>query len=414
MIYLGIKYHLRTHLPKPTTSFIWKTSDNEALFKYLHTKFSAEDLEKSRNRLEIKQAFIDYFEPIGYILFKLKHDQVLLKVFPYKIDPVNSTHLNELTSLISDNLTLIDFEYKDNKNQIMIKGKLRRNIFLFVDQIDDEHINKKDFIKYAIKHVLKLDEHDLIFVKKRQVFIKKFQATEKSEKEHSQAISSNELELLYKEYFDEETKDELIYTISQKVFQNLFIDRHVNNAFFEANVYQVLQEIILQELVEFPHKSSDLKESFSTFIIKNNILPIFKLLSEQLLSKLASKNPHVTQFIKYYSGNLFVEDGKQYKSPALLSQDGTKWNPALMQTLITNWFGIKTKMDTFKIHLFDINNAMNNLYDNENSPEKLQKKQTDLQNEINTKQAKLNLLNDKDSTNIEIESLSDDLTNSRA
>jgi len=100
---MKLKFYLRANFSRPSIDFKWTRRDNNKLFEYINKDFSSEYLLNPRNRLEMKQAFIDYFEPVGYILFRYKENQINLKVIPYTLQPKDSKHLKALIDLIVDN-----------------------------------------------------------------------------------------------------------------------------------------------------------------------------------------------------------------------------------------------------------------------------------------------------------------------
>ena len=71
-----LKFYLKTHLQKPTIDFKWSDEDNTNLFAYFNKTCAKECLLDAQNQLRIKQAFKEYFEPVGYILFKMNENQI--------------------------------------------------------------------------------------------------------------------------------------------------------------------------------------------------------------------------------------------------------------------------------------------------------------------------------------------------
>ena len=135
-----IKFYLKTHVGKPSIDFRLSDEENDRLFAYLNENCETVDLDDPQSQLIIKQAFKEYLEPVGYILFKIINHKIRLKVFPYKIEPKDSINLPSLLEILRSNQELIEYDYKGNKNQISLPKKLKEKLYNFINKINNEEI----------------------------------------------------------------------------------------------------------------------------------------------------------------------------------------------------------------------------------------------------------------------------------
>ena len=349
MIYMNLKFYLRTNLKKASVDFKWTEDDNRKIFAHLNNHFSFEYLSKARNRSEIKQAFIDFFEPIGYILFRLKDNKIALKIFPYKIEPKDSKYSKILINIILANKNLVDFNYKGRSDQIVIQHKLRRNLYHYVDDITDEQINKKELIKYVVKNALQLQDNDLVLNKKRKIFIKtlpnkvrkKILKDTPSEANRYNGYSEDELKKLSDEYFDSDAIDSFLQLLSFELFKNIFLQKQINNSDYEKSIYSLIQNTIAEELSEFTDKDIEFRKGFAGYIFRINFIKVFTYISNEILKHVYLKDEYITSWLKYYDGSIIIDDKKRYISPELLNSAGQRLNPTAIYINISVWFKSK-------------------------------------------------------------------------
>lgn len=351
MIYLGLKFYLKNTFKIPSKKFIWTQEKNDDFFKYYNDNFSNKSLHKTRNKLEVKQAFVDFFEPVGYILFRMNETKISMKILPYRVEPQNSKYLQTIVQMIEDNKDLVEFDYKQRADQIVIQHKLRRNLYNFVDSIEDEPVNKRELIKYAVKIALDLEEKDFIAKKKKQIFIKLFKYTkrnevleEATESSRYNGYSEEELDELYKEYFSNDSIFNFLKAIAKQLFLNIFIEKQISNKAYEKSIYPLIQNIIAEELSEFTKENINFRKGFAGYIFRINFLQVFEYIADTLLKYVSKRDEYVMDWLKYYNGQTFVDDSKQYIAPELITKNNQRWNPAALYGNISTWFKIKDKI----------------------------------------------------------------------
>lgn len=136
----------------------------------------------------IRQAFADYFERVGYILFKINTHHVRLKVFPYSQDFKQDENVDKIIDILDAHKDDIDLNYKGKNNQIVINKKLKNEIFAFVKTIENHKINTKELVRYSVRKGLKLKDQDLIMLKEDSIFVKLCDMTKKLLDENNQPL----------------------------------------------------------------------------------------------------------------------------------------------------------------------------------------------------------------------------------
>jgi len=356
MIYMKLKFYLRENLPIASPNFKWTQDHNKKLFDFLYENYSYDYIYKVKNKSEIKQAFIDFFEPVGYIIFHFKENKINFKLIPYNIDPANSRHLSVLVDMIKDNDDLVTYDYKGKDNQIAIEYKLRRDIYRYVEHIDDERVNRQELIKYATREALELLNNDIVLKKKKLIFVKLLSTTNRTEvdKDNDSELnrfngySEDELQDLLEEYFDEATLNTFLNSIAKKVFRELFMVKQVTNETYEKIIFPYVQNIIATEVLEITNKDLEFGKGFAGYIFRINFIDVFQFMAYELLKQIYAKNTYTISWLKYYNGQVFIDKNKRYIAQELISQDNNRWNPVAIHSNITAWFKTQERMLMYK------------------------------------------------------------------
>jgi hypothetical protein len=186
MIYQYVKRYLKQNLVQPKVDCEWSQLDNLKLLNYIEQRYTLAEL--GREISEVKEAFKDFFEPVGSIVFRYTDGVgVKFKVFPYRQEPKDSSHLKNIIKIIFLNRKAIEYNYQGQSNQIAISGKIRREINKEVADTK-ESINIRELIKYSIRKALGLNDRDVIVQLKRKFIVKVFDSTKivKAEEEISE------------------------------------------------------------------------------------------------------------------------------------------------------------------------------------------------------------------------------------
>lgn len=364
MIYQYVKRYLKEKYSKPTMQQVWGNLDNLEFFSYLYKRYNDEEI--SRNISEIKEAFKDFFEPIGTILFRftLEHG-IKFKVLSYHIEPKNSKHLTNIISIINKNKRAILYPYKGQSDQIGITGAIRRKINLEINSTD-ESVNKKELTKYALKKALELGERDIVVQLQRMYLVKIFQTNKitKERKElpiHREGIqkryngyTKEEMQKSYANLFDTLKIEDFLLPIMKSVFTNKLNFFEITNSYYEENALKILQQEIAKELENHLSFEEDFILGLSGYIFRIHFYKVHEYIAIELLEQIYNKNANAEKFLMYYTGETILENSRKYIIPSLETKDGKKWNNSSILGLSSLWINAKTKIKKHQEELLDI------------------------------------------------------------
>lgn len=387
-----IKFYLKTHVGKPTIDFRLSDEESDRLFAYLNENSETVDLQDTQSQLIIKQAFKEYLEPVGYILFKIINNRIRLKVFAYKIEPKDSVNLPSVLEILKNNQDIIEYDYKGNKNQISLPKKLKDKIYRYINKIDNEEINKKELARFAVNEFFKLHDHDIVIIRDEHIFVKKLDEKYKrkvaeDEKEtianRYNGINEEDFRVLYDDFFLEVESKNFFYYSAKMFVQTYLLEKKIDNHMYEKKVFALIQSIILEQLKDaYEDEDEDFFLGFSGYIFRKHFEEVFGHIANLILEEIAISNQYMMEFLKYYSLNVIVVDGRKYKVPELETEDGLKWNVISMLSIVKIYIKMKTSVEALKKEKEDINKKIKSLYIGDKSP-------SDYQNEVNKEKERL-------------------------
>lgn len=377
MLESELRFYLKTHLKNPTLDFELSDEENKELIEYLNQTCKDDCLEDAQNKLKIKQIFKEYFEDIGYILFKMNNNKIRIKVFPYKIEPKDSVNLHALVDLIEENEELIEFNYKGKENQASLPLKLKNKLFDFVNNIDNEEINKKELIRYAVGQYFDLHESDIVLIRSEQIFIKKFEGKHRREvKEHEKntvanrynGIEEEELKAFDEEFFSQEDNKDFFYFVAKTYVEIYLLENRIDNFTYEKNVFSDIHALVMEHLIDKFDHNDDFLKGFSGYIFRIHFKEVFEHIASLLLEQITISNEYVIEFLKYYSSNIIVLEGKKYKVPELLTEDGLKWNVVSMLSIVKVYIRTKFSAEELKKEIAELSKKVKTFYIGKHSP----------------------------------------------
>jgi len=262
------------------------------------------------------------------------------------------TLIEEIINLIHDNHDLIDFNYNDVKDLIIIQNTLFQRITALSSD--------KELIKRAVLSALKLHNNELLIIKSDRIVIKIINNLKRNQIDEQNPTVANrcngysidEIEDLYNDYFDSETISEFIEDISYDVFKYLFVRKKITNNFYEKNVYPIIQKLIVDKLDNFDVDIT-LKKGFAGYILRVNFIEVFTYIAEDILESIAYRDEYLMNWIKYYHGQVVVDGAQRYEAPALINTQGQKYNPSAIFGTIAMWYKTNEKIITLVKRLKD-------------------------------------------------------------
>ena len=410
MLYTYTKRYLKKNY-KLSTSITWGVLDNVQFFNYIYERYTQEEFEKEIS--EVKEAFKDFFEPVGNILFRYKDGTIKIKIFPYVLKPQDSIYLDELISIIKNNPKAIKYPYKGQMNQIAITGKIRRAINQVLYQ-SNESINKKELIKYAIRKALELNERDII-VQLKKIFVVKIYHKTNAVAKNTEEIDSidlheyddkknessanryngydeEELKATYKELFPtEEELENFLNTTMDTLFQTKLNFKTITNKYYEENSLKLIHSQMAKELENYSSYEKDFLYGLAGYIFRQNFQKVHELMAMEIIKCIYEQDKNAKEFMLYYNGDTIIKDNKKYIIPSLETEDGRKWNNSSLIGICNLWMNIKKKKTTIENKIKEINNKINKLNQGLSvvEPEiKKLEKELEEKNEIYTKKQK--------------------------
>lgn len=370
MLISKLKTYLKTTLDTPSIDFKWSDADNEKFFSYLNELVTSESISENDVQKIIKQAFKEYFEPVGYILFKMTQTQLRVKIFPYKIEPKDSANLDAIIDIIVENEEYIEYNYNNKEDLICLQKDLTLKLIHFVNKIDNEEINKKELLKYAVREAFELNNNDIVIIKNNQIFIKLLDSSSvrevKEEEKNTIAgryngIQESELVSFYNDFFLKEINVDFFQIVAEQFVDIYMLEKKIDNFAYEKYVFSIIQSIITEQLTNSFDYNENFFKGFSGYIFRIHFKEVFGHIANLILSEMISSNNYIIDFLKYYSLNIVVLDGQKYKVPEIEAENGLKWNVISMISVVKVYIKTKFSLEDIKDKKYQLIETLNSL-----------------------------------------------------
>jgi len=377
MLMQKLKTHVKTTIGTPTIDFKWKSEHNERLLSFLDKNFESSSLLDKEIQQEIKLAIREHFEPIGCTMFKVSEKELKVKLIPYKTEPRESINLEAIIDIIDKNEDLIEYNYNDKEDLICLKKELTLELTHFVNKINNEEINKKELLKYAIREAFELNDSDIIIIKNSQIFIKLFNENniKKVSDEERGTIASryngldeDELQSFYNNFFLKEQNKNFFYLVAEQFVDTYMLDKKIDNIAYEKYAFSLIQSIVTEHLINSFDRNDDFFKGFSGYVFRIHFKEVFNHIANLILSELSASNRYIMDFLKYYSLNVVVLDGQKYKVPEIEASNGLKWNVASMMSIVKIYIKTEISLETIKEQKEELEDAISEYYISSLSP----------------------------------------------
>lgn len=367
MIYQYVKRYLKNTLDKPKIDLEWSSLNNMQFFNFIKERYTLEEFAQEID--EVKTAFKDFFEPVGNIIFRYKEETgVKFKIFPYRIKPQDSKHLKHIVKIINSNKKHIQHSYQGQDNQIVISGKIRREVNKEVFETK-ESVNVKELVRYAIKVALNLGERDIVTQLKRKYLIKVYNKSsvldvEKElstpNKKEGQANKFNgytaeQIQETYKEIFEkgEANIKYFLKATMKNAFKSDLDFRIITNNYYEAKALRIIHKLIAKELTNYVELEDDYLLGIAGYLMRKNFYTIHELMAIELIEGIHEKNINANNFLLFYNGKTILLDNKKYKIPSLETKDGRQWNNSSLIGICNLWMSTKKRKEAYEHKLID-------------------------------------------------------------
>lgn len=377
MLIAKLKTFIKSLIDAPLIDFKWSETHNEKFFEQLKKNCDEEYVQSTRFREDLKITFKEIFEPIGTVLIKLTGDKLLLKIIPYKTQPKDSINLSVLVDMIENNEDLIEYDYNNKEDLIYLKKELTLELIHFVNHINNEEINKKELLKYAVREAFELHDSDIVIIKNSQVFIKIFDenSTRKVSDEEKNTIAGRfngideeELKSFYNDFFLKECHKNFFYNVAEEFVDVYLLDKKIDNIAYEKYVFSIIQSIISEHLVNLFDHNDDFAKGFSGYVFRIHFKEVFGHIANLILSEMSTSNRYIIDFLKYYSLNVVVMDGMKYRVPEIEAPNGLKWNVSSMMSIVKIYVKADTSMEEAAQDIEELEEKISELFIGEHSP----------------------------------------------
>lgn len=368
MVYQDVMRFLKRTLGTPKMDAMWSVKENFLLLNFLQERYSDEQIQN--NAMEIRQAFRDFFEPIGNALVRYTNNVgINYKILPYHVEPTKSVHFKKLIEIIRENRRAIDYPHNGREDQIAILGKIRREINKEIVE-SDEKVNKKELVRSAIKEALHLDERDVVLHLKKKYLIKIFQKNaflnqspieRKSDEIQTLTIDGETLKSDYEELFKEVSIGAFLEQVMATLFSNQLDFQKIDNAYYEKNVLILVKKQIAQELGAYVSNNEEYVNQLANHILKENMISIHEHIAIEIFEKITNKDTNAHQFLNYYTGQIYIENGKRYIIPEIATDDGKRWNINSLMSTASVWLRTRTLLQKSNAERQNIEQKINEI-----------------------------------------------------
>jgi predicted nucleic acid-binding Zn-ribbon protein len=355
MIYQDSKRFLKRHLISPNTNHGWSSQDNFLFLNFIQGRYSDDEIHL--NASEVRQAFRDFFDSIGTLKIDFDvYKGVALEILPYTIEPEKSIHLTKLIELIRQNRRSIEYPYNGREDQISLSGKIRRAINAEIVE-SDEAVNKKELIRTAIKQALELSPRDVVVQLKRKYIIKLFQKNNYLSSKVKEPSGINTQERRFQGYNEIDLKNhyaELFNDIDLEGFLDstmatLFADKLnfdlISNNYYEKNALTAIRNAISKELEQYVSQNDNYLLGLAGYIFRHNFEMIHQRMAIEIFEQINNKSKNAEKFLEYYSGGIYIENGKKYAIPEITTPDGKRWHTTSLLAIASMWLRTRSKLD---------------------------------------------------------------------
>lgn len=316
----------------------------------------------------------------------------------------NAKYITVILDLIDENEDLIEYNYQDKQDQILLTSSLVNKINALIQSINDTNQDANDLIKIAIREAFELSTSDVIINKNGFIFIKLIdESTVKELSESDRQTIANryngfdeeELKEFYDEFFEDIKNEFFIPSIAEDFVEKYFLEDKISNSVYEKNVFAYIQLLILDSLgSQYDDNDDGFFKGFAGYVFRIHFKEVFENIADIVLEEIASGNKFLIEFLGYYSADIVVFNGHRYQVPVLESSNGLRWHVVTMLSIAKIYTETRESIYPLEEKIEDIKSKTRELYMNDTSPIKYQsaliKKRSILGVDIKESNEKLN------------------------
>lgn len=331
------EYLIKTFDPKcPDCPFTAKHTRelNRAIHEY-DPDYQAVQSEKKE---EIRQAFNDFYIDVAKVaLFFKGLDEIIVKVMPYEIHPNEGEYIREIEAYVQSIADELD-KVNDNDSILIIPEHCVEEMHHLLKTIAVP-VNARRLIRKAVTEAFKLDTKDLVLFMNGKIVIRFFCEATGCERRF-EGLPAGEIEALVTQIYSDEGENDLAADLEMVVdtIADSSLDfSKIDNAFFDAKHIKIIQYALIDFFkAKLSHEEVIIK-AVANYIFRESFFFIHELLAEKLLALVERKDNNAEQFLRYYKGDVTIQNGKKYVTPEIIDEEGQKWNIATIVNFVSQF-----------------------------------------------------------------------------
>ncbi|MDA7848012.1 hypothetical protein N8972_00810, partial [Sulfurospirillum sp.] len=155
----------------------------------------------------------------------------------------------------------------------------------------------------------------------------------------------------------------------------------INNNYYEKHSLSLIKHKILEDLGEYFSENDEYIGQLANYTLKENLINIHERIAIEIFEQITNKNIKSKEFLNYYTGQIYVEDGKRYIIPEITTEDGKRWNINSLMSTSTVWLRSRALLIKLKAQTENISQKISeNKPFHDGAKHKLDKKKIELNN----------------------------------
>jgi hypothetical protein len=337
MIYNDAMNILHEIISSIDTNFKWTQPLSDTFLQKLQKRHSVEDL--TQNSSKINRAFVNFFKPYGSVTFRYSSTpKIVCEFFAYDVAPSKSSYLKSLINVIVVNKIQVVHAYENNDNQIYINTFIYSKLQEIAMKIE-EHVNKKELVRYAIIQAFHLHEHDRVLIHKDHILITFQKHHDKASKKLPQeqrfdGLDEDRLVHYYNKVFKERLVEDFLHTILLELFQDKLDFSHISNAMYEKASLSYIKDAITDSLTTILKNHAKDASGLAGYIFRKHFEEVHKQMAEHILEGLYHDDSNIINFLQYYDGHTIKTENHSYTAPLIQNSAQTRWNITTMKSIV--------------------------------------------------------------------------------
>ena len=283
--------------------------------------------------------------------------------------------IDKIVDIINSNEDLISCGYKNKDDLTRISNKLLKKIDSLFKNVSENE--KKETIKGAVRKALELHENDIVFFKNGYIFVKLFDiskirqitdADKGTVASRYNGLDEKELESFYKNFCSIKESNNFYRDVAKKFVDTYLIEKKIDNETYEKYVFQFIQSIINDKLINAFDRNDIFFKGFSGYVFRIHFQEVFSYIANFILFEIGMSNKFIIKFLSYYSLDILIIEGRKFKVPEIKAESGLKWNVVSMMSIVKVYSKAIMTIESLEIKKESLKKKVTEFYIGEVSP----------------------------------------------